>query len=846
MPAMACPKISISGKWHLFAPTLTWIKRCSVFQFKFIVMKNKILKVALCFASLILVFSCGQSQKEVRTRDSFNHDWKFLLGDHPEAVNADFDDADWRLLNLPHDWSIEGEFSADHPATPGGGALPGGIAWYRKSFLLPESDQGKNIYLEFDGIYKNGEVWINGHYLGIRPYGYSSFRHELTPYLNFGETPNQVSVKVDNSQQPNSRWYSGSGIYRNVWLVKTGPIAVDHWGTFVTTPAISESQAEVNIKVNIKNTNGAPETISMKSAIYDRNNKKVSEVISPGVSVEISGFEVEQSLLVKNPELWSIEDPAMYRVVTTLFRGSEILDKYETPFGIRSFEFHIDKGFLLNGKQVKIKGVCNHHDLGALGAAINTRALERQLEIMKAMGVNAIRTAHNPPAPELLDLCDRMGFIVMDEAFDVWRIAKFGFDYSYEFDEWHKRDLEDMVLRDRNHPSVMIWSIGNEILEQWDSTGIELTRRLAAIVRNLDSTRPITSGMNGPDIYNYMIRSGALDLIGFNYKHEDFEKFRETFPGQLFIGAETNSGLATRGSYDMPSDSIRRWPLRWDLPFTEGNPDLTCSSYDNCSTPWGSTHFETWGIIKKHDFLSGMFIWTGFDYLGEPTPYTFPARSSYFGVVDLAGFPKDAFYFYQSEWTKEPMLHLFPHWNWQPGQEIDVIAYSNCDEVELSLNGTSLGTQTKCPERFHFKWRVAFEPGVLEAIGKKDGTVILKQEVRTAGEPHRIILSADRDVINADGQDLSFVTVTVVDKDGIMVPDADNQVFFSLKGDGKIEAVDNGSQTSMEPFKAEQRRAFNGKCLVIVRSGNKPSNLMLKASSDGLQSAEIALRQTKN
>lgn len=808
-------------------------------------MKNRTNSIVFSLTILFLALSCGRAEKEVRSRDSFNQGWRFELGDHAGAEQGAFDDSVWRLLDLPHDWSIEGEFSADHPATPGGGALPGGIAWYRKTFSLPESDQGKSIYVDFDGVYKNGEVWINGHYLGIRPYGYSSFRHELTSYLNFGETPNVISVKVDNSRQPNSRWYSGSGIYRNVWLVKTGPVAVDHWGTFVTTPQVSETEAGVNIQIKIRNATGADDLITIKSTVYDRRNKLVAQVSTPDFALPVSGALAEQSMEVKNPELWSLEDPALYRVVTTLFRGSEMLDKYETPLGIRSFAFDKDKGFFLNGKAVKIKGVCNHHDLGALGAAVNVRAMERQLEIMKAMGVNAIRTAHNPPAPELLHLCDKMGFIVMDEAFDVWRIAKFGFDYSYEFDEWHQRDLEDMVLRDRNHPSVMIWSIGNEIMEQWDSTGIELTQRLAGMVRNLDPTRPITSGMNGPDVYNYMIRSGALDLIGFNYKHEAFEKFQETFPGQIFIGAETNSALATRGSYDMPSDSVRRWPLRWDIPFDQGNPDLSCSSYDNLSTPWGSTHFETWGIIKKHDFLSGMFIWTGFDYLGEPTPYTFPARSSYFGVVDLAGFPKDGFYFYQSEWTDEPMLHLFPHWNWEPGQQIDVIAYSNCDEVELTLNGQSLGSLTKCPERFNFLWRLNFEPGLLKAFGKKNGEVILTQEIRTAGEAHHIILEADRGLITADGQDLSFVTVTVVDQDGVMVPHADHQISFSLEGGGKIEAVDNGSQTSLEPFRATQRKAFHGKCLVIIRSGNSSGNLKLVASSPGLQAAEVTIRQTK-
>ncbi len=807
-------------------------------------MKKRSISQLFGFLAMFLVLSCGQAKKEVRSIESFNTGWRFSLGDHSGAEQAEFDDTGWRQLDLPHDWSIEGTFSADHPATPGGGALPGGIAWYRKSFFLPGSDKGRNIFVDFDGIYQNGEVWINGHYLGIRPYGYSSFRHELTQYLKFGNKPNVISVKVDNSNQPNSRWYSGSGIYRNTWLVKTGPVAVDHWGTFVTTPQVSDTEALVNIQIKIRNSTKSDHHISIRSEVFDRRNKRVGRVLTSNLVLPAKGALVEHSLKVNNPMLWSIDDPVLYRVETKLFSGSKLLDTYHTPLGIRTFAFDKDKGFFLNGKPMKIKGVCNHHDLGALGAAVNTRAIERQLEIMKAMGVNAIRTAHNPPAPEMLHLCDRMGFIVMNEAFDMWRMPKVAYDYSHQFDQWHQRDLEDLVRRDRNHPSVIIWSIGNEILEQWDSSGLELTRRLAGIVKNLDPTRPITAGMNNPTEQNYMIRSGALDLIGFNYNHNKFEKFPETFPGLIFIGAETNSGLATRGHYDMPSDSTRRWPIRWDLPFTGGNPDLTSSSYDNLSTPWGSTHYETWGIIKKHDFLSGMFIWTGFDYLGEPTPYTFPARSSYFGVVDLAGFPKDAFYFYQSEWTHEPMLHIFPHWNWEPGELVDVIAYSNCDEVELTLNGKSLGSLTKCPERFNFRWRLNFEPGVLKATAKNKGKVILTREVKTAREPHHIILSADRPLLKADGLDLSFVTATVVDENGTMVPKADNLILFSLSGNGKIEAVDNGSQTSLEPFRAEQRKAFNGKCLAIIRSGTTNGELMLTATSPGLQPAEITIRQS--
>jgi len=434
-----------------------------------------------------------------------------------------------------------------------------------------------------------------------------------------------------------------------------------------------------------------------------------------------------------------------------------------------------------------------------------------------------------------------MGIIVMDEAFDMWKKTKTEFDYSLDWDQWYKRDLEDMVLRDRNHPSVIIWSIGNEIGEQWDSTGIEITRELVSIVKNLDKTRPVTSNLNYPQPNNFLYRSGALDLIGFSYNQNDFKNFPKNFPGQKFIGSETTSALATRGSYDMPSDSINIWPKRWDIPFKDGNPDNTCSAYDNCRVPWGSTHEETLKLIKKYDFLSGMFVWTGFDYLGEPTPYGWPSRSSYFGIVDLAGFPKDAFYLYQSEWTNKPVLHIFPHWNWDEGKKIDVWAYSNCDEVELFLNGKSVGTRKKIGDELHLKWALTFSPGTLKAIGRKNGVEILTQEIKTAGAPAKIELEADRNVINADGDDLSFITVKVLDADGTLVPHADNLIKFKISGEGKIIGVDNGLQTSMESFKADFRKAFNGSCLAVVQSNEKPGQIILTATSEGLKDVSIAI-----
>lgn len=797
--------------------------------------------------AIVAVMLCACEKTEVRERVSFNEGWKFTLaGSDDDARQAGYDDSSWRAVDLPHDWSIEGEFSELHPASPGGGALPGGIGWYRKTFTVDPEKKEKIICIEFDGVYRNSEVWINGNFLGKRPYGYSSFRYELTPFLRYGEEENILAVKVDNSQQPNSRWYSGSGIYRNVWLVTTEKIAVDHWGTYVTTPEVSTESAMLRVITEVKNSTGAAAEIMLRTTVRDDDGRRVASAATDPVVVNGSITAVTQEMTVSNPRLWSVENPVLYRVVTEVLSGGKVTDRYETVTGIRSFVFDSEQGFILNGKPMKILGVCNHHDLGCLGAAVNTRAIERQLEILKAMGCNGIRTSHNPPAPELLDLCDRMGFIVMDEAFDVWKVSKTEFDYHLDFDEWYRRDLEDMVLRDRNHPSVFIWSIGNEVMEQWerDGSGEVLSTEMAAIVRALDDTRPVTAACNDPAPHNPVIASGALDLVGFNYRDTLWGRLPEAFPGGRFIGTETTSALATRGSYDMPSDIIRRWPVRWDQPFMDGNADLTCSAYDNCSAPWGTTHRDSWKLIRDHDFLSGMYIWTGFDYLGEPTPYWWPARSSYFGIIDLAGFPKDAYYMYQSEWTDETVLHLFPHWNWNPGQTVDVWAYTNCDEVELFLNGSSQGSKTRSDEDLNMVWRLPFEEGTLLGVGYRGGSEVMRQEVKTAGEPAAIVLTPDRREIKADGSDLSFITVTVVDSDNVTVPHSDELIKFTVEGPGTIAGVDNGCQTSMEPFRADYRRAFNGKCLLVVKAGKEKGSVRVTAVADGMTPAvtELSVR----
>ena len=604
-------------------------------------MNKKLLAVLVVLLATISAVNANSRPKDTV---SFNNDWRFHLGDVANGQSPTLDDSQWRLLNLPHDWSIEGQFSPQNPAGTGGGALPGGVGWYRKTFTLPQT-LGKFIFVDFDGVYRNSEVWINDHYLGKRPYGYSSFQYNLTQYLN-PNGKNVIAVKVDNSQQPNSRWYSGSGIYRNVWLTTTDHLQVDHWGTYITTPEVNEASARSLSKPHcgdLQSTMTLLNDVNLSTIVYDANGQEVARATAKKLQVtNHQTTEVSQELTVKNPNLWSIEKPYLYRVVSEVETRGKIIDRYETPFGIRYFSFDREKGFFLNGKPVKINGVCNHHDLGSLGAAINTRALERQLEMLKAMGANAIRTSHNPPAPELLDLADRMGFLVMDEAFDMWKKEKTKFDYHLDWDEWHKRDLEDLVRRDRNHPSVFIWSIGNEIAEQWgvDPAAGIIGKELSGIVRNLDKTRPITAACNFVDPKNTLISSGDLDLVGTNYAHERVPQFPTMFPGRTIIYTETVSSLATRGSYDMPSDQIRRWPPRWDQPLKDGNADYSCSAYDNCSAPWGSTQEETWKIVKKTDFLSGQFIWTGWDYLGEPTPNEWPAHSSYFGIIDPAGFLK--------------------------------------------------------------------------------------------------------------------------------------------------------------------------------------------------------------
>lgn len=679
-------------------------------------------------------------------------------------------------------------------------------------------------------------------------------------------------MKVDNSEQPNSRWYSGCGIYRNVWLRRLAPVHIPLWGQFVEPRDIKNNSATLRVTTDLVNASGAPSRAVVAIRVVDRAGQVLASASKP-VTVADSAVVV-QNLKVKGIDLWSPENPALYSVVTDVSVGGKVVDSNVETTGFRNIAFDAKKGFFLNGNNIKINGVCLHHDAGALGAVVNRRAIERQLQIMKEMGANAIRSSHNPPAPELLRLCDSLGLMVMDETFDMWRKKKTDNDYARHFNAWHERDLRDLVVRDRNHPSIIMWSIGNEVLEQWshadaDTLSLEqanlilnfghgkemlaaenaemsvnslLTIKLADMVRELDSSRPVTAGCNEPDPGNHLFRSGALDIIGYNYHDANFKDVPKNFPGKPFVITESVSGLMTRGYYRMPSDSMYVWPVRWDIPFED--PTFACSSYDNCHVPWGNTHEGTMKHVRDNDFIMGQFVWTGFDYIGEPTPFGWPARSSYFGIVDLAGFPKDVYYMYQSQWRPDvDVLHLFPHWNWNPGDTVDMWAYyNNADEVELFVNGRSQGVRHPDPDTLHASWRVTFEPGVVEAVSRRDGKEVKRTSVRTAGDPYAVRLNPDRKVIKATGKDLSYVTAEIVDRDGNVCPTANNGIEFIVTGPGRNVGVDNGCQTSLERFKSDHRNAFNGKALIIIESTPTPGDITVQAVSQGLQSAQTQIQ----
>lgn len=869
------------------------------------------LTLAACLLALVPPSAAAQAADAPRERRSFDADWRFQKGDpagaegrlaydkikpwvtatgnefvagagvpaRPEGdpggdvpyTQPGFDDGGWRRLNLPHDWGVEGPFDQELPGETG--KLPwAGVAWYRKHFTVPAGDSGRQLYLDVDGAMAYAAVWLNGKFVGGWPYGYASWRLDLTPYVRFG-AENVIAVRLDNPPE-SSRWYPGGGIYRHVWLVKTAPVHVAHWGTYVTTPEVTRDDATVNLKVTVDNRSASDANALVRTLVYEltpdgRKAGKPAAVFAPvGLKVPAGGSETAgASARVSGPKLWGAASPNLYAAVTTVEQNGKVVDSYETVFGIRSIRFDVSRGFFLNGEHVRLNGVCDHHDLGALGAALNRRALERQLEILKEMGVNAIRTSHNPPAPELLELCDRMGLVVMDEAFDAWRRGKKKNDYHLLFDDWHEKDLRAQMRRDRNHPSVILWSIGNEIEEQRSAEGHRVAEELARIVHEEDTTRPVTAAANHTEAgYNGFQK--IVDVFGYNYKPTEYGKFRQANPSIPLFASETASTVSSRGEYFFPvSDDKSR-----------GQADFQVSSYDLYAPPWATPPDTEFRGQDEFPFVAGEFVWTGFDYLGEPTPYwddsknmlnftdpseqqraadelrrlgriRVPSRSSYFGIVDLAGFKKDRFYLYQARWRPDlPMAHILPHWNWpeRAGQVTPVHVYTSGDEAELFLNGRSLGRRKKGPFEYRLRWDdVRYEPGELRVVAYKGGRKWAEDVVKTTGPATRLTLRADRAEVRADGEDLSFVTVAVADRGGLVVPRSKNRIRFEISGPGEIVAVDNGDATSHEPFQAKEHSAYNGLCLVIVRAqAGRPGRIRLRAQSDGLAAAELSIRST--
>ncbi len=787
------------------------------------------MKKSLSILLLVCYSAFTQLLAQPSGRVNFDANWKFHLGDLAGAEQPTFNDQNWRQLDLPHDWSIEGTFRPDNPSGHQGGLLPGGIGWYRKGMNLT-GKSGKKYFIVIDGAYKNSSVYMNGHLLGTRPYGYATFQYDLTPYLQEGN--NVIAVKVDNSKQPDSRWYTGAGIYRHVWLDTTSPIYVAQWGTFVTTPKVSSKEATVNVATTISNDTKEKSSLKIVSTIVDQSGKIIASKSQNQQAGSNSKITLNTNILINSPSLWDIENPNLYQLVTTIYKGKELKDTYKTTFGVRTIAFKADSGFFLNGKNVKVLGVCNHHDLGSLGAALNDRALQRQLELLKSMGCNAIRCSHNLMAPELLALCDKMGFLVMDETFDSWYIGKDAAPFGFQnyFKDWHAREITDMVVRDRNHPSIILWSIGNEIKEQWfpkSTNGGEIARELVGLIKELDTTRFTTSAFNFSRDAEKKGMTAAVDVVGFNYTIDAYDEFKKNHPNWLYIASETTSQFDSRGVYHFTLDSL-----------VKTFKDCQASAFDDAGG--GTTHEEAWKAVKDRPYMSGLFIWTGFDYIGEPAPYGDLAVSSYFGIFDLCGFPKDAYYFYKSQWTAEPMVHILPHWNWKEGQQIDVVGYTNCDKVKLYLNNTLIGTKDfKNSDRLILRWKVPFSAGNLRAEGYKNGKLVATDEVKTAGEAAKIELTADRKNITADGKDLSFITVKITDSKGIAVPNADNLVQFEIEGAGKIVGVGNGNAMSQESAKSNERKAFSGLCQVIIQSTGDKGAVTLKAKSLGLESQKI-------
>lgn len=805
----------------------------------------------ICIALALVVWQARSSEREVILLDK---GWSFIQKDIKNGEDIHLDDSEWEKVQVPHDWAIQGNFDmnidmqsvqviedgekAAKLRTGRTGALPCfGIGWYRKVLPVTTSDQGKRVFITFDGAMSLAKIYLNGEYIGEWPYGYSSFSFELTKYLKFGQE-NILAVRLENKPE-SSRWYPGAGIYRNVRLIKTSDIRIAQWGTFITTPVITKKSAELNVKTEIDGNVGGNMEVKLTTEIFNEDNIKVGTISSTKKKGEKLVYD--QTLKIKDPQLWSIESPVRYYALSKVWVGNELKDDYKTVFGIRTIRFDKDKGFFLNEKPVKFKGVCMHHDLGPLGTAVNYRATERQLMLMKEMGCNAIRTSHNPPSPELLQICDSLGLMVQVEAFDEWKLGKNANGYGQFFEKWAEKDLRAMLRRDRNHPSVVIWSIGNEIREQSRPDGKETARFLTAICHESDPTRPVSSAFNQ---HTAAIKNGlsdVVDLVGFNYKPSDYLNKHREKPGYTLYGSETASTVSSRGEYKFP---VKENKGAW-------YQDYQVSSYDLEYPNWASTPDTEFEMQDDCEFILGEFVWTGFDYLGEPTPYNegTPARSSYFGIVDLAGLKKDRFYLYQSKWSEKPVLHLLPHWNWPEriGLNVPVYCYTNYPKAELFVNGVSMGLKQKEKSnkytRYRLMWNdVVYQPGEIKVVAyDESNNAVAEQIIRTAGEPYSVRLTADRNNIRSDGKDLSFVTAEILDKNGNLCPKADNLLFFKVAGAGKLKAICNGNAIDQTSFSSSYMRTFNGKMVIIIESETEPGEISLSVSGGKLTSRQLKI-----
>ena len=786
----------------------------------------------------------------------------------PDSAAPDLDDSAWQQVTVPHDWAIAGPFLVDGPHGGMGRLESWGVGWYRRELDIPEEDAGRSVHLEVDGAMSYASVWLNGVLVGGWPYGYNSWRVDLTEHVVPGGE-NVLAIRLDNPPR-SARWYPGGGLFRDVWLVRTSPVAIAHWGTRITTPEVSEDSALVEVGVEVVSAAelAAEVVVSTELVPLAEDGEPLGEPVArtTPVALAIAPGAAERAVAsarIERPALWGpppTQRPHRYLAITTLRRGEEIVDRCETPFGVRRIEFDADEGLRVNGERIRLQGVNNHHDLGALGAAFHERAAERQLEILQEMGTNALRTAHNPPAPELLDLTDRMGILVLDEVFDSWHARKTDLDFHLIFEDWHEADLRSMIRRDRHHPSVILWGVGNEVGEQYTGEeGAALARRLVEIAHEEDPTRLTTTAMNYAK--PHMPLPGEVDVIGINYQGEGIRQepvfegtdrirtppqygpFREAFPHTPILGTETASALSTRGTYLFPVTGTQSAPARDG----SGADDASClvSAYELHAVDFGSTAEKVFASLDAHPFVAGEFVWTGFDYLGEPTPY-YSARSSYTGIVDLAGFPKDRFWLYRARWRHDaPTAHLLPHWTWpgREGQVTPVHVFTSGDEAELFLDGVSQGRRRMQPGQFRLRWdEVRYAPGEVRVQTYRDGEPWAEDSMRTAGAPARIDLAVDRAHLTADGRDLAFVTARVLDADGVEVPTAENLLCFTADGPGGVVATDNGDPRDMTPFPSAQRRLFSGKALAII-AGERGAEgaVRVAAAADGIEGAEVTV-----